>query len=230
MKIDLEKLVDEIMAEMPEGMIPRAYVRNLAEENIDCFDTRSEIMSETKMQLAEESGLEFMLTRDEAEDFLCDEFPDDKWDAVSTDGKVSSRLLKAMEEDEDCTIFEMMKNMPLIPAAKMIAGIVMKNLDAHGVDMEAVNVEQLYMSVIEDLNMYLSELEGFDDDDEYEDDDDEIEYEYEDDDDNADVFNELGIEFDMDDDSLSDPDEAVRNELRLRKGRRSRITRFPGSK
>ena len=120
--------------------------------------------------------------------------------------------------------------MPLIPAAKMIAGIVMKNLDAHGVDMEAVNVEQLYMSVIEDLNMYLSELEGFDDDDEYEDDDDEIEYEYEDDDDNADVFNELGIEFDMDDDSLSDPDEAVRNELRLRKGRRSRITRFPGSK
>ena len=70
--MNLDRLVDEIMQEIPEFTIPKAYVRSLIEENIDCFDTRVEVLSETKMQLTEESGMEFLLTREEAEEHLCD--------------------------------------------------------------------------------------------------------------------------------------------------------------
>ena len=221
MKIDLEKLVNEIMKEIPEFTIPRAYVRNVAEENIDCFDTRSEVTAETKMQLTEDSGLEFMLSRKEAEDYMCDEFSDEKWSAVSIDDKVSSRLIKAMEDDGNSTILELLKNMPLIPAAKLITSIVMKNLSLRGVETTPEDAEAVCMSVIEDLNTCLDELNGDFDDDFDEDDDD---------DDEDDVFGELGIEFDTDDDVTIDFGNKGPEDLKITRGRRSRITRFPGKK
>ena len=80
MKMDLEKMVLEILAEIPDNVIPKAYVRSIVEENADCFDTRQEILAETKMQLTEESGVEFMLTRGEFEDYLCEEVSDERWE------------------------------------------------------------------------------------------------------------------------------------------------------
>ena len=215
--MNLDRLVDEIMQEIPEFTIPKAYVRSLIEENIDCFDTRVEVLSETKMQLTEESGMEFLLTREEAEEYLCDEMPDEKWDQISENGMVSSRLLKAMEDDEESTLFELLKKMPLIPAAKMIGSIVLKNLEQRGIELGPDEADALCMSVIEDLNTSLGELNGeFDDDD-----DDEGDFE-----DTEDVFGELGIGFDME-----DPGEPVNpDNIQIPRGRRSRITRFPGKK
>ena len=219
MKIDLEKLVKEIMKEIPENSIPEAYVREIAEENIDCFDTRSEVTAETKMQLTEDSGLEFMLSRKEAEDYMCDEFSDEKWSAVSIDDKVSSRLIKAMEDDGNSTILELLKNMPLIPAAKLITSIVMKNLSLRGVETTPEDAEAVCMSVIEDLNTSLDELNG-DFDDDFDDDDD----------DDEDVFADLGIEFDTGDDLTIDIGNTGPEDMKIIRGRRSRITRFPGKK
>ena len=214
--MNLDRLVDEIMQEIPEFTIPKAYVRSLVEENIDCFDTRVEVLSETKMQLTEESGMEFLLTREEAEEYLCDEMPDEKWEQISEKGMVSSRLLKAMEDDEESTLFELLKKMPLIPAAKMIGSIVMKNLEQHGIELGPDEADALCLSVIEDLNTSLGELNGGLDDD------DEDGFE-----DTEDVFGELGIEFDMDDDQEG----PVSSEnIQMPRSRRSRITRFPGKK
>ena len=130
---------------------------------------------------------------------------------------MSSRLLKAMEDDEESTLFELLKKMPLIPAAKMIGSIVLKNLEQRGIELGPDEADALCMSVIEDLNTSLGELNGgFDDDD-----DDEGDFE-----DTEDVFGELGIGFDMD-----DPEEPVNPEnIQIPRGRRSRITRFPGKK
>ena len=215
----LDKLVAELMKEIPAELIPQAYVRNIVEENLDCFDTISEVMSETKMQLSEESGLEFMLTRQEAEDYLCDAIPDARWEGVSRENRVSSRLVKAMEEDEDSTLFELLKSMPLIPAAKLISSIVMKHLNEHGVELEGKEIENLCMDVIGELDTTLYELqEGPDDDDGDEDDD-------------LDIFDRMGIEFETDEDELpQDMGRPVQDDMKISRGRRSRITRFPGKK
>ena len=143
--------------------------------------------------------------------------PDEKWNQISENGMVSSRLLKAMEDDEESTLFELLKKMPLIPAAKMIGSIVMKNLEQRGIELGPDEADAVCMSVIEDLNTSLGELNGgFDDDD-----DDEGDFE-----DTEDVFGELGIGFDME-----DPGEPVNpDNIQIPRGRRSRITRFPGKK
>lgn len=217
MKIDLKKILSEIMQEIPEYTIPESYVKSIIEENIDCFDTRSEVLAETKMQLTEESGMEFMLTRREAEDYLCDEFTDEKWAEISRDGVVSSRIVKAIEENDVSTLYELIKNMPLIPLAKLISSIVMKNLEEYGVDPEQVNAEALCVSVIEDLNTSLGEIDGTFEEDE--DDDDE---------EDEDVFDEMGITFETEENEADAgipgmPSNSTR-------ARRSRITRFPGRK
>ena len=221
MKLKLENIVAELMKEIPGELIPEAYVRGIVEENIDCFDTVTEVTGETKMQLCEESGLEFMLSRREAEDYLCDEIPDEKWDGISRDNMVSTRVVKAMEDDEDSTLFELLKNMPLIPAAKLISSIVMKHLDEHGVQLGDDEVQGLCVDIIEELNTSLYELEGgFDDDDE--DDDEDF--------DEEDVFEEMGIEFDTGNEAADDPEAFRQDDIKIQRGRRSRITRFPGKK
>jgi len=219
MKLKLENLVAELMKEIPEGLIPEAYVRSLAEENLDCFDTATEVTGETKMQLSEESGLDFMLSRREAEDYLCDEIPDEKWNGISQDNMVSSRLVKAMEDDEDSTLLEVLKSMPLIPAAKLISSIILKHLDEHGIQLDGEAVERMCVDVIEELNTSLFELQGgFDDDD---DDDEDF--------DEEDVFEEMGLEFDTDDEA-EDTQSFTQDDIKITRGRRSRITRFPGKK
>ena len=215
----LEKIVAELMKEIPEELIPEAYVRSLAEENLDCFDTATEVTGETKMQLSEESGLDFMLSRKEAEDYLCDEIPDEKWNGISQDNMVSSRLVKAMEDDEDSTLLEVLKSMPLIPAAKLISSIILKHLDEHGIQLDGEAAERMCVDVIEELNTSLFELQGgFDDDD---DDDEDF--------DEEDVFEEMGLEFDTDDEA-EDTQSFTQDDIKITRGRRSRITRFPGKK
>ena len=219
MNIKLEKIVAELMKEIPGELIPEAYVRSLTEENLDCFDTITEVTGETKMQLGEESGMEFMLSRREAEDYLCYEIPDEKWNGISQYNMVSTRFVKAMEDDEDSTLFEVLKNMPLIPAAKLISSIVMKHLDEHGIQLDGEEAEKMCVDVIEELNTSLFELQGgFDE----EDDDDE-------DFDEEDVFEEMGLEFDTDDES-EEPETLKQDDIKITRGRRSRITRFPGKK
>ena len=155
MKMKLENLVAELMKEIPGELIPEAYVRNLVEENLDCYDTETEVMGETKMQLGEESGMEFMLSRAEAEDYLCYEIPDEKWEGVSQDNMISSRLVKALEDDEDSTLFEVLKSMPLIPAAKLIGSFVLRYLEKYGVQLDEEQTDDLCVDVIEQLNMSL---------------------------------------------------------------------------
>ena len=225
MKMKLENLVAELMKEIPEGLVPEAYVRNLVEENLDCYDTETEVTGETKMQLGEESGMEFMLSRAEAEDYLCYEIPDEKWEGVSQDNMISSRLVKALEDDEDSTLFEVLKSMPLIPAAKLIGSFVLRYLEKYGVQLDEEQTDELCVDVIEQLNMSLFELQGGFDDDDDDDDDDE-----DDDFDEEDVFEEMGIEFDTDDDMPEGPGSFSQDDLTVKRGRRSRITRFPGKK
>ncbi len=219
-----DKIADEIMKEIPDGTIPRAYVMELVLENIDCFDTRTEVISETKMQLTEESGMEFLLTREEAEEYMCEDFSDQKWDAISEDGRVSSALLQSMEEQEGRTLFELIKEMPLIPAAKLISSLSLQILSEFGVELNEEQEDQIFMMTIANLTTTLEELDEDPDEDAFDD------IDFEDLLDGENPFDGLGVEFDTDEAGSSEGGKTLPDELKIKRGRRSRITRFPGSK
>ena len=128
---------------------------------------------------------------------------------------VSAHTLKAIEDGETVSMYELLKTMPLIPASKMISSLVMKYLALHGVELTPEQTEALCTGVICDLNEPLGELMDPDDDDD-DDDEDDDDFEFGDDDD--------------DDDMEIDLEDLIREDPKIVTRRRSRITQFPGKK
>jgi hypothetical protein len=229
MGINVEKAILDIMEGIPEYTIPEAYVRHVVEENADFCESQDELTAESKIELCEQSGLDFMLTRSEAEEYRCEEFSDAQWEQLSTDGMVSAHTLKAIEDGETVSMYELLKTMPLIPASKMISSLVMKYLALHGVELTPEQTEALCTGVICDLNEPLGELmDPDDDDDDDEEDDDDFEFGDDDDEEDDDDF-EFGDD-DDDDDMEIDLEDLIREDPKIVTRRRSRITQFPGKK
>ncbi len=209
MSLNIEKAILNIMESVPEYTIPEAYVRHVVEENADFCESQDELTAESKIELCEQSGLDFMMTRGEAEEYRCEEFEDAQWEQISTDGAISAHTLKAIEDGETSSLYELLKTMPLIPASKMITSLIMKYLTLHGVELTPEQTEQLCTGVICDLNEPISDLLEPDDDDD-------------DDDDDYDEDDEDDLEIDL--------EELIREDPKIMTRRRSRITQFPGKK
>lgn len=230
----VQKIVESFAKLLPPGLVPDSYIEYLVLDNMDCCDTRDELMGNVKMQLAEETGVDLLMTRKEAEEYLYYEIDDVQWNTLSHDEMISARQVKVIEDYEDKTVLEMIKEMPLIPASRVISSMIINYLTAHGQEVTPEGEMDITEDIIHMLGSSFNDALSDEDDDEDDYDEDDFELEWED------GFDPDWLEDDEDeDDDPSDAGTKSENSSDVgpkpgnpgnRKGRRSRITKFPGNK
>lgn len=211
-----ERVAEQVKKLLPEGMVPDSYLEYVVMENADIDESEAELMGDVKMQMFEETGVDMPMTRDEAESYLCDEISDEQWPDLSHEDRILTSQVRVLEESFDRTILEMLREMPLIPAARVLGSIVTNYLRAHGQEISEERAEEITEDMIHTLDcsvsdMVLDQLDhiGFDPDG---DEGPEIEFDFDDED-------ELPFGDASDEDGRKAKDRVMR---------RSRITRFPG--
>ncbi len=226
----VQKIVESLAKLLPPGLVPDSYIEFLVLDNLECCDTRDELMGNVKMQLAEETGVDLLMSRKEAEEYLYYEIDNVQWDTLSHDEMISARQVKVIEDYEDKTVLEMIKEMPLIPASRVISSIIINYLTAHGQEVTPEGEMDITEDIIHMLGSSFDDALSDDDDDDEDYDDFELEWE--------DGFNPEWLD-DLDQDDLPDDEPKIENPSEggskpenpgNRKGRRSRITKFPGNK
>ncbi len=220
---NINKCIKELMKVIPEGMVPESYLEYLFLEEEDVSENKDELMGNVKMQLADETGMEIPLTRKEAEEYLYDSINDMMWQELSQDSMISSRQVKMIEDYDEKSVLEFIKEMPLIPASKVISSIISTYMNAHGLEVTAEREAEIMEDMIHMLGAPFSDVFMEDDDDDEDDDDfeDELNLEFED------GFN---MDEEWSEDSKESSERTDAPDQAPRKNRRSRITRFPGKK
>ncbi len=222
MENDYKKYIEEILKLLPDNIVPESYIEYLFLDNEDVCDGKDELMSTVKMQLSEETGLDIPLTRKEAEEYLLEDLNDAMWEDVNENSMISSRQVKQLEDYDEKSVFEILKEMPLIPASRVISSIMASYMSSHGLEITPQRQADMSEDMIHLLGSTFSEIflkdeDDDDDDDDYEDFDLEFEDGFDPEEDwDSDIAGITGEE---------DPDNPA-----PRKNRRSRITRFPGKK
>ncbi len=213
-----ERVADEIRKLFPKGIIPDTYIDYVVTDNDEYADSEEELTAEVKMQLFEESGIDIPMTRKEVEMYLTDMIDDGQWEGLNHDGHMLTSQVKMVGDSYDKTMLEMIRELPLIPASRIISSIVVSYLKSHGQEISDERAEEITEDMIHSLNTSFSDMavESMGD----------LE-------DTPDWGGGFDLSFDFDDgqglpftdgtadDSDSDPD---------RPRRRSRITKFPGKK
>ncbi len=229
----VEYNVKELSKLLPPGLVPESYIEYLILDNMDIVENQDELMGNVKMQIMEESGIDLLMTRSEAEEYLYSEIDDEKWEAFSQESKISCRQVKMIEDYEDKTILEMIKEMPLIPASRVIGSIICNYLSAHGVEITPENQSDIMEDMIHVMGSSFDDAFSDEDDDDDDFDDDDLDFEWEDGFDPDAQWEGKEIDLDEltkkgdlpDDSEKSDPGMEI---PKTRKTRRSRITKFPG--
>ena len=217
-KNDVQKIREQIGKLLPKGMVPDSYIEYLVIDNKEICDSEVELIADVKMQLFEETGCDLPLTRAEAQAYLFDEIDDAGWERMSKDGVISSSQVKLLEDSNDKTMLELIREMPLIPASRIIGSIVVSYLRGNGMDVDAEQEEKIVEDLIHSLNMSFSEMAmggmEFDPDEALDD-----------------LF-DLPFDWDGRDQDEDTGEESPRPPKKNPQGpgRRSRITKFPGKK
>ncbi len=218
MDVNIKKMMEELGNLLPKGLVPDSYIDYLIEDNMDFADSEEEVCGNVKMQLFEETGVELPLSRKEAEEYLCDELSDNQWLAISKDEVTTSQQIKILEDADEKTIYDLLKELPLIPCARVISGLMTSYMENHGMEISDERAEEITEDLIHMLGMPFNEMSGnFDDDDDDDDDYDDLVFEFDDDD-------------DEDDDEMGNLSEILQERLKSRGSRRSRISQFPRKK
>lgn len=157
-KNEVAKAVEQIKKLLPKGVIPDSYLEYVVTDNKEFCDSPEEWMAEVKMQLFEESGCDLPLTRDEADNILFDEMNDEQWEVLSKDGMISASQVKMIEDSSDKTMLELIREMPLIPAARILGSIVISHLRGHGIEVDEAGEEEITDSLIHSLNTSFSDM------------------------------------------------------------------------
>lgn len=227
-------LVEELQKYLPQGLVPNSYIEYLLLEADDYADSKEELIGNVKIDLADQTGIDIPMTRKEAEEYLLEDIDDEQWKAMSDNDLISSRQVKMMEEYSEKTMLELIKEMPLIPASRLVSSIIISYLKNHGMEITPQREEEIAEDIIYTLNSSFDDMET-----DMSDDDEDIQLEWEDgfdpdldwDDDDDDDDDDEDVVFETDDfEKLPDDVKEVIKESFQRKKRRSRITKFPGKK
>lgn len=217
-KTEEQRIAEQIKKLLPPGLIPDSYLEYVVMENKEVCDSQDEMLAEVKMQLYEESGFDLPLTRDEMDSYMYDTVSDERWESMNRDGMVSASQVKMIEDSNDKTMLELIREMPLIPAARIVSSIVVSYLHSHGVQVSQEEEESITDSLIHSLDTSFSEMTmgamdfGFDMDTE------------------DDFSLPFGWKPDNGQDAADSETPPQVNKEEPRTVRRSRITRFPGKK
>lgn len=206
-KSNSERIMEKIKKLIPDGMIPDSYLEYVIEENREFSESEAEWLSEIKMQLFEESGIDFPMTRKEAESFLADDMADEQWNALTQSGTVPASQVKMLDDSFDKTMLDMIREIPLIPASRLISTFVIGYLRRFGQEVTPEMEEQIADEMIHSLNASFSDMAMMMQEE-------------------MDLGDEFGPDFDLEDLPFgsSEPDNPDPEPSR----RRGRITRFPG--
>lgn len=217
-KNDVQKITEQIAKLLPPGMVPASYIEYVVTDNREVCGSEVELIADVKMQMFEETGCDIPLTRAEAQAYLFDELDDVSWDGMSKDGMISSSQVKLLEDSSDKTMLELIREMPLIPASRVVASIVVSYLRGNGLQINEEQEEKIVEDLIHSLNMSFNEMSmaGMDFDPE----------------DDMDGLFDLPFEWDEpdDDENSQEKDGKTSKKPASNPGRRSRITKFPGKK
>ncbi len=208
-----ERVAEQVKKLLPDGLVPDSYLNYVVLDNADISDTEEELLGNVKMQMYEETGYDIPMTRKEAEEYLAEELDEEQWKGINHDSQVLTSQIKMLEDSYDKTMLEMIKELPLIPASRIISSIVISYLRSHGQEISDERAEEITEDLIHSLNTSFVDMvmeeglgEAWEDGDGPE------------------------IEFDWGEGELpfTDASDDAQKDEPQRKKRRSRITKFPG--
>lgn len=208
-----ERVAEQVKKLLPDGLVPDSYLNYVVLDNADISDTEEELLGNVKMQMYEETGYDIPMTRKEAEEYLAEELDEEQWKGINHDSQVLTSQIKMLEDSYDKTMLEMIKELPLIPASRIISSIVISYLRSHGQEISDERAEEITEDLIHSLNTSFVDMvmeeglgEAWEDGDGPE------------------------IEFDWGEGELpfTDASDDAQKDESQRKKRRSRITKFPG--
>ena len=138
-----ERVAEQVKKLLPDGLVPDSYLNYVVLDNADISDTEEELLGNVKMQMYEETGYDIPMTRKEAEEYLAEELDEEQWKGINHDSQVLTSQIKMLEDSYDKTMLEMIKELPLIPASRIISSIVISYLRSHGQEISDERAEEI---------------------------------------------------------------------------------------
>ena len=157
-KSRIDRIMDDLKGMLPDDLVPDSYLRDVIVENEEISESDEELMAETKIQLLEEAGADLPMTRKEAEAYLYDEISDMQWDSISHEDLALTSQIRMIEDSCGKTLLQMLREMPLVPAARMISSIVAGYLRGNDVELTPQKEEEITNELIHSLGSSFSDL------------------------------------------------------------------------